>query len=123
MAVALNEWLQLVDSEYLNDFVVEGGAAVKFIVSDEKVMETLKQQAQRQAEAHGLLFAKIDSAEVKLHLIRIYFSRSHVRRTGRRTRNASSNGCSRAMGTSGLARVSRCLWRTSLMATALMRRS
>lgn len=73
MAVALNEWLQLVDSEYLNDFVVEGGAAVKFIVSDEKVMETLKQQAQLQAEAHGLFFARIDSAEVKLHLIQDLF--------------------------------------------------
>jgi hypothetical protein len=73
VAVAFNEWLQLVDSEYLNDFIVKGGASVKFIVSDEKVMETLKRQAQRQAEAHGLFFAKIDSVDVKLHLIQNLF--------------------------------------------------
>lgn len=73
MAVRLSEWLQLVDSEYLSDFVMEGGAAVKFIVSDERVVETLKQEIRRQAEAHGLLYARIESTEVKLHLIHDLF--------------------------------------------------
>jgi hypothetical protein len=73
VAVALNEWLQVVDSEYLKEFVVDGGAAVKFVVSNERVVETLKQEARRQAEAHGLVFAGIESAEVKLHLIQDVF--------------------------------------------------
>jgi len=73
VAVRLSEWLQLVDSEYLNEFVVDGGAAVKFIVSDERAVETLKQEVRRQAEAHGLLFARIESTEVKLHLIQDLF--------------------------------------------------
>lgn len=73
MAVPLNEWLQLAESEYLTKFVVDGGAAVKFAVSDERVLEILKQEARRQAEAHGLVFAAIDSTEVKLHLIQDLF--------------------------------------------------
>lgn len=73
MAVRWSEWLQLVDSEYLSDFVVAGGAAVKFIVSDERVVEALKQDVRRQAEAHGLLFAGIESSEIKLHLIQDLF--------------------------------------------------
>lgn len=73
MAVALNEWLQLMHGEYLNDFVVEGGAAVKFIVGDERVVETLKHELRRQGEEHGLLFAGIESNEIKLHLIQDLF--------------------------------------------------
>ncbi len=73
MAVRLSEWLQLVDREYLNEFVVDGGAAVKFIISDEWAVEALKRDVRRQAEAHGLLFAGIESSEVKLHLIQDLF--------------------------------------------------
>ena len=35
MAVMLKEWLELIDKEYLRDFIVNGGAAVKFLVADE----------------------------------------------------------------------------------------
>ncbi len=73
MAVSFNEWLHLVDSEYLNDFIVEGGSAVKFIVSDEKMIETLKQESHCQAAVHGLVIAAVDCAKVKLHLIQDLF--------------------------------------------------
>ena len=35
MAVALTEWLELIDKEYLSDFIVQGGAAVKFAIADD----------------------------------------------------------------------------------------
>lgn len=73
MAVALSEWLQLMDSEYINDFIVRGGAAVKFIVGDEPVLATLKHEFRRRGEAHRLLFAGIESNEIKLHLIQDLF--------------------------------------------------
>jgi hypothetical protein len=73
VAVALNEWLALMEGEYVNEFVVDGGAAIKFVVSDEYVVETLKQQLRSQAEAHGLVFCGIESNKIKLHLIQDLF--------------------------------------------------
>jgi hypothetical protein len=73
VAVALSEWVRLADSEYLCEFVVEGGAAVKFVVSDEPVTEALKQQVCLQAQTHGLVFTAVESTEVKLHLIQDLF--------------------------------------------------
>jgi len=34
MTVAAQEWLDLIEREYLRDFVTDGGAAVKFVVAD-----------------------------------------------------------------------------------------
>jgi hypothetical protein len=73
VAVPFGEWLELIDGEYLRDFVVEGGAAVKFVVSDGAAAEAVKEACRRRARAHGLFFAAVDSADVKLHLIQDLF--------------------------------------------------
>src|SRR5579875_371718 len=73
MAVKLKEWLDLMDKEYLGDFIVNGGAAVKFVVADEGTSDLLKEHLTDQAAKHGLVLANVDSAIVKLHMIQDVF--------------------------------------------------
>jgi hypothetical protein len=73
MAVKLKEWLDLMDKEYLGDFIVNGGAAVKFVVADEGTIDLLKEHLTDQAAKHGLVLANVDSAIVKLHMIQDVF--------------------------------------------------
>jgi hypothetical protein len=73
MAVALTEWLELIDKEYLREFIVEGGAAVKFVIADEAGETKLATAFGLLAAEHGMVFARLDSAEVKLHLMQDVF--------------------------------------------------
>ena len=73
MAVMLNEWLKLIDEEYLRDFIVKGGAAVKFVVADEAGIQALDEGLVGQADKHGLVFARVSSADVKLHMMQQVF--------------------------------------------------
>jgi hypothetical protein len=73
MAVALTEWLGLIDEEYLRDFIVEGGAAVKFVIADDAGKPKLATEFANLAAKHGLVFASLSSAEVKLHMMQAVF--------------------------------------------------
>jgi hypothetical protein len=73
MAVALKEWLDLLDKEYLADFIVNGGAAVKFAVADDVTIDALEECFSRLAADHGLVIAGVSSADVKLHMIQDVF--------------------------------------------------
>jgi len=73
MAVMLKEWLELIDREYLQDFIVNGGAAVKFVVADDAGIVALDAAFAGQAAKHRLVFASISSANVKLHMIQDVF--------------------------------------------------
>jgi P-loop Domain of unknown function (DUF2791) len=73
MAVMLKEWLELIDKEYLRDFIVNGGAAVKFLIADDASIGALNAGLIDQAAAHGLVFTSVSSADVKLHMIQDVF--------------------------------------------------
>lgn len=73
MTVMLKEWLERIDKEYLRDFIAEGGAAVKFVVTDDAGIVALEQAFARQVEKHGLVFANVNSADVKLHMMQDVF--------------------------------------------------
>src|SRR5450755_4471614 len=73
MAVLLNEWLELIDKEYLRDFIINGGAAIKFLVADDDGIRALNEGLSGQAAKHGLVFASVSSADVKLHMIQDVF--------------------------------------------------
>ena len=73
MAVKLKEWLELIDKEYLCDFIVNGGAAVKFLVADETSIGTLNAGLIGRAAEHGLVLINISSATAKLHMIQDVF--------------------------------------------------
>lgn len=64
------DWLEVVRKEYLQDFVRGGGAAVKFIVPAEDIDHgELQQKLRSVAEAEGYLFALVDAAKTRVHMI------------------------------------------------------
>jgi hypothetical protein len=73
MAVAPQEWLGLIEREYLRDFVTDGGAAVKFAVGDDDQLTTLREMLAELSERHGLAHVAIDATTTKLHMIQDAF--------------------------------------------------
>jgi len=73
MAVALAEWLDLIDKEYLNAFIVQSGAAVKFVIADDASKARLARAFADQAAKHGLVFVDVSCAEMKLHMMQDVF--------------------------------------------------
>jgi P-loop Domain of unknown function (DUF2791) len=70
----LDDWLLVARKEYLQDFVKQGGAAVKFIVPiNGPEMSTIASGLHRLAEEEGFLYAYVDSATVKMHPIEQLF--------------------------------------------------
>ena len=73
MAVALESWLNLIDKEYLRDFIANGGSAVKFVESEPERLEEIQSRIIALAEGHGLATCRIDAARSKLHMIQDVF--------------------------------------------------
>lgn len=64
------EWLTVLQTEYLQGFIRDGGAAVKFIVPTEEIdHRELRQGLRTLAEAEGYVFAWIDAAKTRMHMI------------------------------------------------------
>jgi len=79
MAVEAKEWLDLIEREYLGDFIDAGGGAVKFVVADRDQLATVVQSLAELAERHGLAHVKIDAAVTKLHMIQdVFFAIARV---------------------------------------------
>lgn len=69
-AVDAGVWLDLIEREYLADFVPAGGAAVKFVVPPaEPERHALRAALGRAAARHRFAFAVVDAASTKVHLI------------------------------------------------------
>jgi hypothetical protein len=69
-----NEWLEVVRREYLQGFVHDGGAAVKFVVpATPEARRHLRAGLHRAAEQHGFQFAAVDAESTKIHLIEQLF--------------------------------------------------
>ncbi|MBI4596483.1 MAG: DUF2791 family P-loop domain-containing protein [Candidatus Tectomicrobia bacterium] len=67
-------WLSIIKKEYLQDFIREGGAAVKCVVTvDGSAPLEIKSGLQRQAEETGFFFTTIDAAFIKIHLVEQIF--------------------------------------------------
>lgn len=74
MSVTLAEWADLLEKEYLSDFIPSGGAAVKIVLAPEEhvtlIHDSLRQTVTRQ---RGLLL-HIDAAKTHVHQIeKIFF--------------------------------------------------
>jgi hypothetical protein len=64
------DWLRVVRTEYLGDFVLRGGAAVKFAVpAGERERSTLQAGLETAAVDAGYQFAGVDSATTRIHMI------------------------------------------------------
>lgn len=74
MALDSSEWLDILRREYLEGFIRDGGAAVKFaVVGDVGAAETLAGHLHEAARAGDYLVAHVDAARVKLHLMQDLF--------------------------------------------------
>lgn len=69
-SIPANEWLSVIRKEYLQDFIKNGGAAVKFAVLLDCVdHQHLVEQLRLAAEEDGYLFVSVDSATTKTHMV------------------------------------------------------
>jgi hypothetical protein len=73
VAVAIAEWLNLIESEYLRGFVTAGGAAIKFAIGDDNHLASLQRHLAQISERHELSYVQIDAATTRLHMIQDVF--------------------------------------------------
>ena len=65
-----NEWLEIIDQCYLEDFIRLGGAAVKFAVPNESVLVSrLMDGLPVISKNRGYVYCAVDAVDVKLHMI------------------------------------------------------
>jgi hypothetical protein len=69
MSVALGEWVGLLRSEYLAEFIPSGGAAVKLAVTRPDQASVVLDSIAREAASQRYLVARVDAAQTKVHLI------------------------------------------------------
>jgi len=64
------EWLSFLEAEYLNDFIREGGASVKFAVPmDGGLRAEIERGLVLRARDAGYIVAQVSSAETRIHMI------------------------------------------------------
>src|SRR5216683_883881 len=73
MAVAVHEWLELIEREYLTGYVTAGGGTVKFVVGDAHQLMVVARVLDLLSERHGLAHVTIDAATTRLHMIQDVF--------------------------------------------------
>jgi P-loop Domain of unknown function (DUF2791) len=73
MAVIAREWLELIEREYLDDFISAGGSAVKFVVGDAHQVKIVTRVLELLSGRHGLAHVKVDAASARLHMIQDVF--------------------------------------------------
>ena len=62
------EWVQFIGSEYLESFIKEGGAAVKFTVTAEDRIPALRSHLALQSQGLGCAFAPINAVDTRVHM-------------------------------------------------------
>lgn len=73
MAIPSNEWLALVEREYLTSYIPAGGGAVRFVVAEEVLLPLVQRRLAAAADAAGLHVVAIDTALAKLHMLHVVF--------------------------------------------------
>jgi len=70
MYITPQKYFEIIRKEYLQEFIRQGGTAVKFIVPTEEIdHKGLQQQLRSVSETEGYLFAAIDAAKTGVHMI------------------------------------------------------
>jgi hypothetical protein len=70
MELSDRDWLALIRREYLDTFISQGGAAVKFVVPYPPLnAQALREGLREAADEGGFQFAFVDSASTRIHLI------------------------------------------------------
>ena len=66
--IALGDWLEVIDREYLSTFIGDGGAAVKFAVAGEDGRQALRPVLKARGAPLGYLFVGLDAATCRAHM-------------------------------------------------------
>ncbi len=66
--IPLEDWLAVIDREYLSTFIGNGGAAVKFAVADDDRRAVLREALKSHGESHGYLFVGLDAATCRAYM-------------------------------------------------------
>jgi hypothetical protein len=70
MTVNTEEWLAIFRREYLQDFLVEGGATVKFLIPDNRAdAQRLIEALRAAAEQENFIFASVEASNTKVQMI------------------------------------------------------
>ena len=75
-SLLISEWLDVIKQEYLDGFVREGGASIKFAVpASEDLTPLLHDVFTRMASNLGYIVAKVDAGETRVHMAQDVFFR------------------------------------------------
>ncbi len=78
-ALPLEQWIGVMEREYLHAFLPAGGAAVKFVIAGEDTAETLLHAIAGVAGRHGMIAARINAGDTRLHMLQeIFFALARV---------------------------------------------
>jgi len=66
--IPIQEWLELIDSEYLSTFVKDGGASVKFAVTPEERKPELYRSLKARCEELDYAFVELNAVTSRVHM-------------------------------------------------------
>ncbi len=73
--IALGDWLQVIDAEYLSSFVRDGGTSVKFAVTPDELKADLYAQMEARCGELDYLFVELDAGVARAHMPQDFFFR------------------------------------------------
>ena len=66
--IALLDWLEVIESEYLSSFIPDGGASVKFAVTSDELKADLQAAVRERCGKLGMVFVSIDATSRRAHM-------------------------------------------------------
>lgn len=66
--IPLRDWLQRMDDEYLSAFIRDGGASVKFAVTEDELKPALREAVSERCRKLDYVFATLDAAAMRAHM-------------------------------------------------------
>ena len=66
--IPLQDWLRIMDDEYLSAFIREGGASIKFAVTPDELKTDLYEAIRDRCRKSGYLLARLDAATIRAHM-------------------------------------------------------
>ena len=68
-ALPLAEWLDVLEREYLTDFIPAGGGALKLAIAEEATLPAAQARLVALAAQHGLHPVAVDAAQTRIHML------------------------------------------------------
>lgn len=71
--ISINDWLSVLDGEYLSTLIREGGASVKFAVTPDELKADLYSEVKARCGGSDYVFVSLDAAEMRAHMPQDFF--------------------------------------------------